>query len=1340
MAFLRRRLPDREPYQVWSNFEFVAPSGALYEVDALAVTDNGVHLIEIKSHPGAIGGDGSTWQWTTPQGKVRLFDNPRLLANRKAKALKEVLGRTKEFARRRNELPYVAEAVFLSDADVVVTLSPPGRYQVFRRDPDESPGDRGGASTIEPPSRRPTLPGIVEALTSLDPDRGGRPRRRVDRPLGARLARAVERAGIRERTSRRRIGDYRIVELIDDVEADRDTGVAYQDFVVEHVNVAGVRRRLRLYPLEQNATTTQREVAARAAKREFEYLFPLDHPGILAPRDYIEHERGPCLLFDAVPGAQRLDRWVARGGLDRCGLADRIDVVRALAEALAHAHQRGVFHRALCPSAVLVSGAEPDAAAPAVDGLRDGRSADDGGNGAGPDGSSRPAPVSPDASRPSPGPPQVRITNWHAGARVGTGESTGAVTGTQHVEALSGGDAPLYRAPEFLQPLADPALLDVFSLGCLACFVFTGAPPAASPGKLDEMLLATGYVAAEVAGEPVDDWLALFVANLTDKDPASRPASMADVLALLDQVEAELTAPDPAADEPHIGLARRSSIVGGGRFEVLGRIGMGSTAFALLVRDARNGGRVSVLKVARTPDHNGRLEAEGAAIAGLHHPSIVHLYDGPLDLDGHAALLLSYAGRKVDAGRPRDESDEPDGRGDRTLTARIGEPLGAELAERFGEDLLDAVRHLEQMGVAHRDIKPENLGIAPRGDKDELHLVLFDFSLAAAPIDRVDAGTPGYLDPFLRRPDRGRWDPAAERYAAAVVLYEICTGTKPVYGDGTADPVLTGAPLTVDAALFEPSVADGLARFFDRALAPDTADRYGTADDMLWAWREAFRSASQPAAATDHGDEPGAFSAPAGTTRTTPLAGLPLSNRAVNALERHEILTVGDLLDAPVNRLSHMRGVGALTRRELLGAVAQLREAMAERGEMAEDAPLTVAAAALVPRVARTEGARADLLRRYLGLDGDPARWPSQGELAGAAGVTRARVSQILTSARSRWSKQPPVTALRTWLAGELAALGDVASVAQLVDRLERSREHEPADDDARRRAATALVRAALVVEAERTSPRWVRRVVNDTAVVVARHTDDGVDGNTLADYAVGLAERTRALVADAAVVARTDLVDALRQLDAPDGTRPLPDAHLAELAASLCPAAAVNSRLELYRRGLPAEDALRAARRAFVATDGVTPDDLAAKVRARFPDAEPLPPRPRLDALLDRAALDLRYDAATGEYRPPTPPAADSTGESLPRHATAVPTRVVTPVEIDEAADFEDRLARAVDGGGLLVLVTDTRNLDRATDELARLPVTVVDMDDWLIGEIERLTAGGRPSWELVVEADAAG
>ena len=49
LGWLRSHLPTREPYHVWTNFEFTTRNGQMYEVDALAITDNGVHLIEIKS-------------------------------------------------------------------------------------------------------------------------------------------------------------------------------------------------------------------------------------------------------------------------------------------------------------------------------------------------------------------------------------------------------------------------------------------------------------------------------------------------------------------------------------------------------------------------------------------------------------------------------------------------------------------------------------------------------------------------------------------------------------------------------------------------------------------------------------------------------------------------------------------------------------------------------------------------------------------------------------------------------------------------------------------------------------------------------------------------------------------------------------------------------------------------------------------------------------------------------------------------------------------------------------------------------------------------------------------
>lgn len=1288
LAFLRRRLYDREPYRVWSNFEFTTPGGLLYEVDVLAITDNGVHLIEIKSHPGQIGGDGATWLWTTPEGARRTFDNPRLLANRKAKALKELLERSKAFAKHRSEVPYVSETVFLSDPDLTVTLSPPGRHRVFGR-------DAGDGESLPP--QRASIGGIVDALTSLAPGSGGRPVRRVDRPTGARIAEAIEQAGIRERGSRRRFGDYGIVELLADVEADGDTGVAYQDFLVEHATLPGMRRRLRLYPLEQNATTDQREAARRAARREFQHLHPLDHPGILAPVDFFEHERGPCLLFEYDPQARSLDRCL----LDppaTVDVLDRLGIVRQVAEALAHAHGHGVFHRALCPSAILVAG--------------------DAGN------------------------LRAQVADWHAGARVTTGGTTPAVTGTAHVDALAGWDAPLYRAPEHAQPLADSAALDVFSLGCLACTIFTGHPPAPTAGKLWELLDTAGFVPAEAVGDGIDDMLAVFIAELTDCDPGGRPADLAVILQSLDAVEEAWTAPDPT-EEPHVIAARRGATLLDGRFRVAGRLGAGSSAFALLVSDDGGGGRVGVLKVAATPRLNERLEAEAKVLADLDHPGIVKLLDGPLDIDGHAALLLSYAGDRDDAERDVDAVDAGQYRG-RTLATRIGESFDAEITERFGEDLLDAVRHLEGRGVAHRDIKPENLGIAPRGRGDALHLVLFDFSLAGAAIDRLDAGTPGYVDPFLRRPGRGRWDTAAERYAAAVVLHELCTGAKPLYGDGRADPGLVDAPLRVDEALFDPSVAGGLVTFFTRALAPDVADRHGTADDMLRAWREAFRAGRRPATRTEHpteDDEPVPFEVPTGTTTATPLAGLPLSARAVAALERLEILTVADLLGEPLFRLRQLRGMGGAVRNELVAAVAHLREAMADNTEVDDDAPLATAARALISRTVPHPSQ--SVLRAWLGLD-DDGPWPNVDDLASAHGG-REHVAGVLAAARERWVRQVPVRVVRDWIADELQAMGGVASAEQLTARLAQARPapgNELGFDGEHHRNARAMVRAAVATEGERMNARWVRRVLGGP-VAVALDGAGGPDGNRLADYAAALAARTAALIAAGAepVIGRATLVDALRTLPVPAGARPLPDAALAELAASLCPDAAVNSRLELYRRGLTAAEALHAARRAFVAVQRITPAELATKVAARFPAAEALPGRPDLDPLVTAAGLDLRWDPAEAAYLAPV--LATSTGDSgssLTRHATGVPAPTLTPVEIDVAADFDVRLRNGIDSGGLLVLVTERRFLDRCERELARLPVTVVDLDDLLVGELQRITDGGRPSWDLVVDVDSAG
>ncbi|HET7041279.1 MAG TPA: hypothetical protein VFI13_04645, partial [Gemmatimonadales bacterium] len=321
-------------------------------------------------------------------------------------------------------------------------------------------------------------------------------------------------------------------------------------------------------------------------------------------------------------------------------------------------------------------------------------------------------------------------------------------------------------------------------------------------------------------------------------------------------------------------LEARAGDVLDGRFEVLRRLGSGATAVALLVADDQAGGAQRVLKVALNDDRAAQLTAEADVLARLAHPAIVRLISDPLTIGGRRALLLARAG-------------------ERTLSERIATdgPPGLELLERWGNDLLAAVAHLEECGLAHRDIKPDNIGVAEQGKNKELHLVVFDLSLARVPADELGVGTTGYVDPFLRQPGRGRWDTHAERFAAAVTLHQLATGELPRWGAEGVDPLMTDAEVTIDPARFDPALAGRFVDFFRTAFARDVTSRFGSIEDMATAWRRCF----EPAAVPVPGPEP----APPrldDATLTTPLTDLGLSNRATSALERAGLLTVGDLL------------------------------------------------------------------------------------------------------------------------------------------------------------------------------------------------------------------------------------------------------------------------------------------------------------------------------------------------------------------------------------------------------------------------------------------------------------
>ncbi|MCA1699681.1 MAG: NERD domain-containing protein [Actinobacteria bacterium] len=225
LAHLQAGIPERDPYRTWANFEFML-DGAIGEVDALVIAPKGIFLIEIKSWPGRLEGDAGTWRLTRPGDvRPRSFDNPLLLTNRKAKRLKSLLTRQK--ALRGTRIPFITPLVFLSHPELDCRLGSSARTGIHGLDGESE--QRGGLSSI------------LAAVTHFTAEEHARlANRKVDRPISAKLAQALEEAGVRPSQRRRQVGDLALGELLDE-------GPGYQDFDAQHPRFERAHRRVRLY-------------------------------------------------------------------------------------------------------------------------------------------------------------------------------------------------------------------------------------------------------------------------------------------------------------------------------------------------------------------------------------------------------------------------------------------------------------------------------------------------------------------------------------------------------------------------------------------------------------------------------------------------------------------------------------------------------------------------------------------------------------------------------------------------------------------------------------------------------------------------------------------------------------------------------------------------------------------------------------------------------------------------------------------------------------------------------------------------------------------------------------
>ena len=211
-----------------------------------------------------------------------------------------------------------------------------------------------------------------------------------------------------------------------------------------------------------------------------------------------------------------------------------------------------------------------------------------------------------------------------------------------------------------------------------------------------------------------------------------------------------------------------------------------------------------------------RFQREARAAAGLSsHPNVVTIYDVGEHRDRVFMVMELMRGGTL---------------GDRL---KSGSEISFEVAVRWLGQAAAALDAAHEAGVVHRDIKPGNLLLDGRE-----RLAVADFGIARlAWEDQLTAtgqvlGTAAYLSPEQAMGEAAT--AASDRYALAVVAYELLTGSRPF----EAEHFAAQARAHVEdppppASSRAPELSQAVDAVLERGLAKDPADRWSSSEEFV---------------------------------------------------------------------------------------------------------------------------------------------------------------------------------------------------------------------------------------------------------------------------------------------------------------------------------------------------------------------------------------------------------------------------------------------------------------------------------------------------------------------------
>jgi WD40 repeat protein len=272
-------------------------------------------------------------------------------------------------------------------------------------------------------------------------------------------------------------------------------------------------------------------------------------------------------------------------------------------------------------------------------------------------------------------------------------------------------------------------------------------------------------------------------------------------------------------------------------YEILRELGRGGMGVVYLARQVGLD-RVVALKMLLplapvTVEQLRRFRTEAEALARLHHPNVVPIYDAG-ECEGRPYFTMAYV---------------PGPSLDRLIDGRA-QDVGH--SARLVEVLARAMHAVHQRGIVHRDLKPANVLLWPTAGGDPAVAtfpispstsgvpMVSDFGLATdqatdrrLTVTGTTLGTPAYMAPEQVQGRSGAVGPAADVYALGSILYELLTGRPPFDG---ATPAETIAQLLRDEPVspsrLRPRLARDLVTVCLKCLEKSPRRRYTTSLDL----------------------------------------------------------------------------------------------------------------------------------------------------------------------------------------------------------------------------------------------------------------------------------------------------------------------------------------------------------------------------------------------------------------------------------------------------------------------------------------------------------------------------